>query len=92
MTEKTELTEHDIRLVTQANIVTEKTELTEHDIRLVTQALAIAVVAIERAPPRFKSGSNQHDMKELLGRLVESDDELILYLDQAREIVSGDVD
>ncbi len=72
--------------------MTEKTELTEHDIYVLKQALAIAVVAIERAPPRFKSGSNQHDMKELLGRLVESDDELILYLDEAREIVGGSVD
>jgi hypothetical protein len=72
--------------------MTDKTELTEHDIRLVKQALAIAVVAIERAPPRFKPELNHHEMDELLGRLAESDDEMILYLDQAREIVGFDVD
>ena len=51
--------------------------------RLVKQVLAIAVVAIERAPPRFKPEVTHHEMDELLGRLAESDDELILYLDQA---------
>jgi hypothetical protein len=54
--------------------------------------LAIAVIAIERAPPRFKPELNHHDMDELLGRLAESDDELILYLDKAREIVGRVID
>ena len=72
--------------------MTDKIELTEQDIRLVKQALAIAVVAIERAPARFKQELNHHEMDALLGRLAETDDELILFLDQAREIVGFHVD
>ena len=52
------------------------------------QALAIAVIAVEHAPPRFRPES-QYDMHALLGRLVESDDELILSLEKAREIVGA---
>jgi hypothetical protein len=83
----------DRRAVTEiGNDMTEKTELTGYDLSLLKRALAIAVAAIERAPPQFKSVSTQYDMNELLGRLVESDDELILYVDQAREIVGGGAD
>jgi hypothetical protein len=72
--------------------MTDKVELTEQDIRLVKQALAIAMVALERAPLRFKAELNRHEMDVLLGRLAESDDELILFLDQAREIVGFHVE
>jgi hypothetical protein len=66
----------------------EKAELTEQDISILKQALAIAVIAVEHAPPRFRPES-QYDMHALLGRLVESDDELILSLEKAREIVGA---
>jgi hypothetical protein len=68
----------------------DKIELTEHDIGLVKQALAIAVIAIGQALPQFQPESNHHEMDELLSRLVESDDELILYLDKARELLRHD--
>ena len=72
--------------------MTDKTELTEHDIGLVKQALAIAVVAVERALPQFQPESHHDEMDELLGRLAESDDELILYLDKARQIFGHDTE
>jgi len=74
------------------NDMTEKTELTGCDISLLKRALAIAVAALEQAPPELKSVSTQYDMNKLLGRLVESDDEWILYVDQTREIVGGGAD
>ena len=63
----------------------EKARLTAQDISIFKQALAIAVIAVEHAPPRFRPES-QYDMHALLGRLVESGDELI---QKAREIVGA---
>ena len=68
----------------------EKIELTEQDIGLIKQALAIAVIAIEQALPQYQPESNHHEMDALLARLVETDDELILYLDKARELLRHD--
>jgi hypothetical protein len=65
----------------------DKIELTVHDIGLVKQALAIAVIAVEQALPQFQPESKNG---RLLSRLVESDDELILYLDKAPELLRHD--
>lgn len=70
--------------------MTDNVELTEHDIGLVKQALAIAVIAIEQALPQYRPEANHHEMDALLSRLVETDDELILYLDKARELLRRD--
>ena len=67
----------------------EKIKLTEYDIRLAKEALAIAILAIEQVPPQFRPHPN-HEMDRLLARLVEFDDELILYFDKARAIMFHD--
>ncbi|HET6608948.1 MAG TPA: hypothetical protein VFG62_19900 [Rhodopila sp.] len=63
---------------------------TGRDLHLVKKALAIAVLAIERQPGPFQSVSDQHDMKNLLGDLIESDTELAHYARAAKIAVTGD--
>ena len=66
-----------------------ETKIEGRDMFLLKKALAIAVCAIERARDQFKPVSDQRDMKELLRRLVENEDELANLARQAREIVGG---
>ena len=67
-------------------------EFTGRDLHLVKKALAIAVLAIERQPGPFQSASDQHDMKNLLDDLIESDTELAHYARAAKIAVTGDPD
>lgn len=60
------------------------------DLHLVKKALAIAVLAIERMPGPFQSGSDMADMKELLDQLIESDVELEHYARSAHIAVTGE--
>jgi len=65
-------------------------EFSGRDLHLVKKALAIAVLAIERMPGPFQSGSDMTDMKGLLDRLIESDVELEHYAVAAHIAVSGE--
>lgn len=65
-------------------------EFAGRDLHLVKKALAIAVLAIERQPGPFQSGSDQTDMKALLEDLIENDSELAHYARAARIAVTGD--
>ena len=67
-------------------------EFKDRDLHLVKKALAIAVLAIERQPGPLQSGSDQADMKVLLGRLIENDSELAHYARSARIAVTGEPD
>lgn len=67
-------------------------EFTDRDLHLVKKALSIAVLAIERQPSPFQSLSDQMDMKELLDRLIASDNELAHYARSARIAVTGEPD
>ena len=64
-------------------------EVRERELHLVKKALAIAVLVIERQPGPFQSTSDQADMKSLLDRLIESEQELIHYTRAARIAVTG---
>ena len=64
-------------------------EFTGRDLHLVKKALAIAVLAIERMPGPFQSGSDMSDMKGLLDQLIESDVELEHYARAAHFAVTG---
>lgn len=67
-------------------------EFTDRDLHLVKKALSIAVLAIERQPGPFQSLSDQTDMKELLDRLIASDNQLAHYARSARIAVTGEPD
>lgn len=62
------------------------------ELHLVKKALAIAILAIERMPGPFQSGSDQTDMKAMLDSLITSDTELAHYLRAARIAVTGEPD
>ena len=64
-------------------------EFRGRDLHLVKKALAIAVLAIERMPGPFQSGSDMTDMKSLLDLLIESDVELEHYARAAHIAVTG---
>lgn len=65
-------------------------EFTGRDLHVVKKALAIAVLAIERMPGPFQSGSDMIDMKALLDRLIVSDVELEHYAQAAHIAVAGE--
>ncbi len=65
-------------------------ELTGRDLHPVKKALAIAVLAIERMPGLFQSGSDMTDLKGLLDQVIESDVELEHYALAARIAVTGE--
>ena len=65
-------------------------EFTGRDLHLVKKALAIAVLAIDRMPGPFQSGSDMTDMKYLLDRLIASDVELEHYARSAHIAVTGE--
>lgn len=65
-------------------------EFTVRDLHLVKKALAIAVLAIDRMPGPFQSGSDMTDLKGLLDQLIESDVELDHYVHAARIAVTGE--
>ena len=65
-------------------------EFKGRDLHLVKKALAIAVLAIERMPGPFQSGSDMTDMKGLLDQLIESDVELEHYARAAHIAVTGE--
>jgi hypothetical protein len=65
-------------------------EFTDREIHLVKKALAIAVLTIERQSGRFRSVSDQRDMKVLLEALIENDTELEMYAHEARIAVTGE--
>ena len=64
----------------------------DRELHLVKKALAIAVLAIERQPGVFQSGSDQADMKAMLDGLISSDVELASYARAARLAVTGEPD
>lgn len=65
-------------------------KFTGRDLHLVKKALTIAVLAIERMPGPFQSGSDMTDMKALLDLLIESDVELEYYARAAHIVVTGE--
>lgn len=65
-------------------------EFTGRDLHLVKKALAIAVLAVERVPGPFQSGSDMTDMKDLLDQLIASDVELEHYACVAHIAVTGE--
>lgn len=65
-------------------------EFTGRDLHLVKKALAIAVLAIERVPGPFQSGSDMTDRKDLLDQLIASDVELEHYARAAHIAVTGE--
>jgi hypothetical protein len=65
-------------------------EFYERDLHPVKKALAIAVLAIERMPGPFQSGSDMADMKGLLDRFIESDVEIEHYARAALIAVTGE--
>ena len=58
----------------------------------VKKALAIATLAIAQRPGPLQSKSDQADMKDLLGRMIESDVEFEHYARAARIAVTGEPD
>lgn len=64
-------------------------ELTGRDLHLIKKALSIAVLAMERRPGPFQSGSDQADMKRLLDQLIASDAEMAHYARSARLVMDG---
>ncbi|TPG38928.1 hypothetical protein EAH79_14295 [Sphingomonas koreensis] len=65
------------------------TEFSGRDLHLVKKALAIAVLAVERMPGPFQSGSDMND-KRLLDQLIETDVELEHYARAAHIAVTGE--
>ena len=65
-------------------------EFSGRDLHLVKKALAIAVLAIDRMPGAFQSGSDMTDMKDLLDQLIASDVELEHYARAAHIAVTGE--
>jgi len=63
----------------------------DRELHLVKKALAIAILATERQPGPFQSGSDQADMKALLERIIASDEELAHYGRAAHIAVTGEI-
>ena len=64
-------------------------ELEMRDVHLVKKALAIAALVIQRTPGPFQSASDMSDMKDLLDRMISSDNELAHYARSASIAVTG---
>ena len=58
------------------------------DRHIVARALAIAISTIERAEPEKRPLSDLHDMKTMLGQLLESDAHLEAYISSATNILN----
>ena len=61
----------------------------ERERHLQLKALALAIAAIDAAPPERQPGSDRKDMADMLDALAPSDMELEMYARNAAWIISG---
>lgn len=70
--------------------MSEQLTLSGRDLHIVARAFAIAVAAIEQASPRNRPLSDLHDMKTMLGRLLESDAHFETYINSSKHIFDAE--
>ena len=67
----------------------EMADFSDRDVHLLKKALAISVLVIDRGDGPFQSASDGGDMKLLLDRLIQNDQEMEFYTKSALIAVDG---
>lgn len=65
--------------------------ITGRDRHIIMKALALAIGAIDRAPPRQRPGFDRADMARLLEHMAPNDIELEMYLGSVLWTLDGEV-